>query len=417
MLKALDKKLKWDIFWVGIIQMVNYIFPFITTTYLIRTIGLENFGKIEFATLIVLYFITITNYEFHVSGTRNITRLQETPEKVNDFANAAITTKVYLFLLSLVLFAILLFIWPGRFNNWLFWSSFLIVTGHLLYQPYLFQGLGKIRVLALLNAAVKIISTILIILLIRKEDDYTGVNLNYSISYILVGIVSMVLARYYFRFRFSWQSFASVKKCLREGFYIFLTNGIVAQISLNMSAVLLGFFLAPEILGSYAAALKIVIAVHVLTHLPLKQVFFPSLSAAWVNNRADYYKKFKSYTSLLLWANLLVAAGMLIFAPYIIKVVYGDYYEKMILVMRLLSFLPLLASQTGAYISDGLIAMGKDKLVFQLQTGALLVNISLLLICVPLFGLVGVLVIRLLVDLSTLITGIVIYYRQVKLAN
>ncbi len=394
--------------------MANYIFPFITTTYLIRTIGIGSFGKVEFATLIVLYFITITNFEFHVSGTRYISRTQTDPQKINDYVSTAITAKAYLFLFSSILFLLLTLIRPSLFANYLFATSFLIVIGHLFYQPYLFQGLGKVRVLAVLNLSIKVISTLLIFLLVRSKENYEVVNLNYSISYIMVGIVSMALAKHYFEFRFSWKKLSAVKKCLRDGFYIFLTNGIIAQLSLNLSAVLLGLYLDETVLGSYAAAMKIVIAFHVLALMPLKQVFFPTLSYTWINNRPDYYKKFKTYTSLLLVVNLLVALGILLFAPLIIKIFYGDYFEKMIFILRMMAFLPLLAGLTNAYVNDGLIAMGKDRLVFRIQFVSVILNVTSLLVIVPLFGLTGTLITRIIVDFATLFAGVILYYKNLR---
>jgi len=374
------------------------------------------FGETEFATLIVLYFIIVTNYEFHVSGTRHISRLRGEPEKISDYVSTLITTKVYLFLFSLLLFTAMLAIWPGRFYNWLFISSYLIVTGHLLYQPFIFQGLGKLRTLAILNFLVKALSTLLIFILIRSKEDYVSVNLNYSISFIVIGVVSMLLSARYFKLRFSWKKISAVKQCLKDGLYIFLTNGVIAQLTLNLSAILLGLYLEPAVLGSYAAALKIVIALHVLALLPLKQVFFPTLAHLWIHDRPDYLKKFKTYTFLLVWSNLFIATGILLFAPWIIKVFYGDYYSQMIYVMRMLAFLPLLVSLTNAYINDGLLVMGNDKLVFRIQFSAALLNIILLLIGIPIFGLAAALIIRIIIDSLTLLVGTILYYKTLRKA-
>jgi PST family polysaccharide transporter len=416
-IKELDHKLKWDIFWVGVIQVANYIFPFLTTTYLIRTIGIPLFGKTEFATLLILYFVVITNYEFHITGTRQISRWRDDPEKTTRYINTLITTKLYLFLLSTFLFTLMLLIWPEQFYNWLFVSTYLIVIGHLLYQPFIFQGFGKLRTLAILNFAIKAISTLLIFLVIHSKEEYEMVNLNYSISFILIGLISLVLSIRHFKISFRWQKFSAVRNCLKDGLFIFLTNGVIAQITLNLSAILLAFFLDASVLGNYAAALKIIVALNVLSLMPLKQVFFPALAHSWIHDRTDYQKKFKAYTSLIVLSTLLVAAGILLFAPYIIKLFYGAYYSEMIYVMRMLAFLPLLTGLINTYISDGLLVMGKDRLVFTIQLSATLLNVVLLLTSIPLFGLTGALIIRIVIDALTLLTGIIIYYRSLKHAR
>ncbi len=105
---------------------------------------------------------------------------------------------------------------------------------------------------------------------------------------------------------------------------------------------------------------------------------------------------------------------ILLLAPYIIKVVYGDYFENIIYIMRMLAFLPLLSSLSNAYISDGLIVAGKDRLVFVLQTLSAVVNIVLLLVFLPVFGLKAALIIKIIVDAVTLLAGMVLYYNVLR---
>lgn len=413
-IRDLDSKLKWDIFWVALIQVSNYLFPFITTAYLIRTINLDLFGKIEFATLFTLYFVTLTNFEFHISGTRALARVSDDPEKTSDSISTMVTAKVYLFIASTILFVVIALIWPERFKNWLMYSTYLIVAGHLLYQPYIFQGLGKIRVLAFLNFLIKAVSTALIFIFVRSREDYELINLNYSLSFILIGVVSIFYIKHHFTIHFSWRKFGHVLTVLKDNLYIFLTNGLLFQLTMNLSAIMLGIFLNSEVLGSYSAALKIVVALHVIILLPLKQTFFPTLVKDWLNNRAAYLKNFRIYVFILLWGNILLAAGILLLAPYIIKLVYGDYYENIIYIMRMLAFLPLLSSLSNAYISDGLIVAGKDRLVFLVQTISSVINIVSLLVFLPLFGLTAALIIKIIVDATTLLAGMILYYNVLK---
>lgn len=411
--KGLESKLKWDIFWVGLIQVANYIFPFITTTYLIRTIGVESFGRTEFATLFILYFITLTNYEFHISGTRTISIVRDDPRQISASLSVMITAKTWLFLASTLIFGAFLLIWPERFCNTLFLFTYLIVLGHLLYQPQLFMGTGKVRILAVLNLLIKALSTLLIFLFIRGERDYVWVNLNYSLSFILIGLVSLFWAHRLFPLQLRWQPFRKARKALRSGFYIFLTNGLIAQVNLNLSAILLGFFLPSAVLGSYAAALKIITAIHVLSLLPLKQVFFPLLSYAWNQDRPAYFQKVRSYFTLSLSGNLVTGLGILACAPWMVRLIYGAYYPDMIEVMRMFSFLPLLMGLTNVF-SDALLAAGQDKKIFRLQLLFALVNILVLPLAIRYGGLAGALISRLSVDALTLISTLILYRRLVK---
>jgi PST family polysaccharide transporter len=408
-LKAIDRQTRLDVFWVGIIQAANYLFPFLATTHLIRTIGVDLFGRTEFATYITLYLITIVNYEFHVTGTRSFSRAMDNPVKINSLFSTIFTAKTWLLAAATLLFCLMTLIWPGRFYNLLFILTYLIVFGHYFYPPYIFQGLGKVRSLAVMNFLIKALSTGLLFITIRRRDDYQWVNLNYSLSYILIGVISFFAAARTFHLHIRWKPWRIVRLALKKGLYIFLTSGIIAQITLNLSAVLLGFFLPSSILGSYSAALKLIIAFQVMAIFPIRQVFFPKLSNAWARDKPRYKKDFKGYFLLMAGSTLVVGILILAFAPWIIRLVYGDYFQQMILCMRMLAFLPFFTALNNIFISDGLIVLGKDRLVFQVQLALAAVNIIVLLVMVPRYGLMPVLIIRNVLEFLGCIAGFIAF--------
>ena len=412
-LKAIDLQTKLDVFWIGVIQAANYLFPFVATTYLVRTIGVDLYGKTEFATYIILYFITLVNYELHITGTRSFSRVINNQAKTNQLFSIIFTSKTYLLALSALLFSLLPILWPGKFFNLLFLFTYLIVIGHFFYQPHIFQGFGKVRTLAIMNLLIKAISTGLLFLIIRSPKDYQLVNLNYSLSYILIGTISYLLALKMFRIDFQWKKRRTVLLFLKSGFYIFLTSGVIAQITLNLSAILLGFFLPLNILGSYSAAIKIIIAFQVMILLPLRQVFFPKLSSYWAFSRQHYRKIFKTYALLMGGSTFILGVLILLFAPFIIKTMYGNYYAKMIFCMRMLAFLPFVTAMNNVFINDGLIISGKDKLVFQIQSSIALINVITLLIMVPKFGLTPVLITRNVLELSACFAGFLFFRNKV----
>jgi O-antigen/teichoic acid export membrane protein len=70
--------------------------------------------------------------------------------------------------------------------------------------------------------------------------------------------------------------------------------------------------------------------------------------------------------------------------------------------------------------NDALLSAGKDKRVFGIQLVFALLNLILLLIVVPKFGLAGVLVTRLSLELCSLSLSIITYYRitsRINLSN
>ena len=57
---------------LGMLKGVNLILPLVTFPYLVRILGIENFGLLTFANATIAYFQVITNYGFDLSATKQV---------------------------------------------------------------------------------------------------------------------------------------------------------------------------------------------------------------------------------------------------------------------------------------------------------------------------------------------------------
>ena len=58
-----------NFFYLTFIELLNKLIPFLVLPYMIRIIGIENFGLLMFALAIVQYFKSITDYGFDLYST------------------------------------------------------------------------------------------------------------------------------------------------------------------------------------------------------------------------------------------------------------------------------------------------------------------------------------------------------------
>ena len=104
----MSKKIFKNASYLGIVQLVNYVFPLITVPYVSRIIGPEGYGIINYATTFVGYFSLLIAYGFDLTGTRRIVKHLEQPSKINQIVSEILTARILLFIISIFLFILAL---------------------------------------------------------------------------------------------------------------------------------------------------------------------------------------------------------------------------------------------------------------------------------------------------------------------
>ena len=141
-----------NIFSLSILHGLNYILPMLTIPYLVRVLGPEYFGLLAYATSIIGFFILFTDYGFNLSATRQVSIHREDKKKINNIFSSVITIKIALLLISLVILSIFIFSIDKFNENWeLYFITFGMVFGSVIYPVWLFQGLEKMKYITYLD--------------------------------------------------------------------------------------------------------------------------------------------------------------------------------------------------------------------------------------------------------------------------
>ena len=75
--KNLGRGVLSNVFANGILQFLNYAFPVLTLPFLGSVIGLEEFGVVNFFSVLVGYFTLFVIYGFDASATRKVPELED----------------------------------------------------------------------------------------------------------------------------------------------------------------------------------------------------------------------------------------------------------------------------------------------------------------------------------------------------
>ncbi|NOG99436.1 MAG: flippase [Ignavibacteriae bacterium] len=398
MIKPQHKNLVYNFSSLTLFQISNYIFPLITFPYLVRVLGPEKYGLISFAAAFVLYFNIITDYGFNITATKAISLNRDNKIKISEIISNIFMIKLGLFLLCTILFFLIVLSFSKFSNDLLIYVySFYSLIGLVLLPNWVFQGLEKMKFIAIINIAVKVFWVISIFIFIKSESDYLLLVLLNSFSIILISFISLLVIYFLFKIKFVKPSYAEIKLLLFEGWYIFISTASISLYT-NSNIFILGLFASNEIVGYFSAADKIRMAFQNITS-SAGQVIFPYLSNLFkngFNSAVTFIKKYIASGSVLLFSLTVV---MFITAPWVIDIVLGPKYETSLPIFRILIFLPLIIFYSNALGIQIMINLGYNKEFTKVVLTAGIISIMLSFIFVPMYLEIGLAIIMLLVEL------------------
>ena len=126
--------------YLSLLQIAGYVFPLITMPYLARVIGADGFGKIAFASAIVVWIQTISDWGFNLTATRDVAQNRNDKEKVSRIFSNVLWARCILTILSgLILLFVVLVVPYLRENADIIFVTFLLVPGYILFPECSFK--------------------------------------------------------------------------------------------------------------------------------------------------------------------------------------------------------------------------------------------------------------------------------------
>ncbi len=92
---------------LGVLQVANYLIPFLVLPIISRILGASLFGSVSYAQNIVSYLTLLVNFGFEYSATRQIAISRENKARTDAIFWAVIAAKSLLLLLSFAILAVL----------------------------------------------------------------------------------------------------------------------------------------------------------------------------------------------------------------------------------------------------------------------------------------------------------------------
>jgi PST family polysaccharide transporter len=336
------------------LRLGNYIIPLLTLPFLIKVLGVEKFGLVAFAEMIIMYFKSIVDYGFDLTGTRSITESRGDKKGIDKLVNTIFGVKIILLVFCFLFLLLLIFIFP-KLNNisLLLIFSYGIVLGNTLLPVWFFQGIEKMKYITIINFISKLVYIVLLFLLIKNESDYVYVPLLNGAGLVVGGLVSIFIMKRTFNVTFNIPKIKDILNRFKEDFNVFITT-LAPNLYNNSMGVLLGVFTNNIQVGYYSAAIKLIEVGNSFIHI-ISTVIFP-----YLNRNESHRQKIINGTLI---SGFIISLLFFLFSEYIIILLFGNNMKESIIVLQLVSLSPFFISMMSIYGTNTLIIQKRDSLV------------------------------------------------------
>jgi PST family polysaccharide transporter len=352
---------------LGFLQLLNYIFPFISLLVISRTIGQDLIGLILFAQSMSCVLAILVEYGFHLSGVRLTTDsiLEGNSNKIMSSIQAA---KILLFIPVLLITIPLVWVSPafGNYSHLYILLGITLMTFSIGFRPlWYFQSLNAYKTIILSESLASSVSLAIILLgyELKIRDELL------LILFVLPRSISTIYLIMRINKNHGWimPTLIDVYEILKNSFLLFL-HKLFAGILHTATPIILSFSLQKTDLLTYQKAEKIFYILQTFL-LVISQVGF-SKKLQRKNNMIQNIFFYQVAAS--------ISVGLLsyFFAPLIFTIVWNDSSKEGIYLFRwfCIDFVLL-----GVNSAIGLTILLPRKKDFVLVTTALLGAISSLI--------------------------------------
>ncbi|HXH50939.1 MAG TPA: flippase [Terriglobia bacterium] len=371
------------------IRFANYILPLIIVPYLVRVLGPEEFGLLGFAQGLVAYFGVIVDYGFDWSATRMISVGREDPNAVSRTAMGVWGAKFFLLLLSVcALLPVTFFVPKVRVAALVVWVIFASLAGRVLFPSWLYQGLEKMTGIAIINISVRSAGLVAIILFVKQPKDLLVCAAILTFQSLLAGILGVGWAIQKFKIQLALPAWQDIWTSLKHGLALFLSASATTLYT-SGNAFVLGMLVADfSTVGYYVAAERLVrAAIDALG--PISQAFFPRVAHLAHISRDLALREGRRILAILVPLGTVIFVVTVVFAPEIVRIVFGLNFTPTVSVLRILAFcIPNIALAT-VWSTLMMMSFKRDYAVMKILFVAGILNIGVAVLVAPVWGAAG----------------------------
>lgn len=386
-LKAIRHPVSQNVIALYWIRIAEFIVPLVTLPYVARVLEPAAFGLVVFSQGFAFLLIVIIDWGFGFTGTRSTAENQTNRDELSNIVQRVRGAQLVLAGASLPIASTALMLIPTMTQH----PEFLVMAwgaavASALSPGWFFIGIEAARLFALIQLGFRVLGAALTFVLVQDPGDAWIVMALFTMSSLAAWAAAD--AQMYRRVKFRRPRLRGSVTEIRHASTLFV--GMVgATLYSSFNVVLLGLF-QPSADVAYFGAAERVMRVSLTLLGPIGMATLPRLMALQAAGRRERARKLLMLVvAAAAVPGLLLAAGLVVWAPTIIRVIYGDQFvDASVPILRVLA-LVIPVALAGAGFGVWLITQHKDRVSVLIVIHAGVLNVVLGSVLTLSFGPIG----------------------------
>lgn len=383
----------WLIFGKIIQMIVSLIVGVITTRYL----GPQNYGLINYGNAYVVFFSALCTLGLNSVIVKEFV---DHPDEQGEILGSTLVMQLISSILSVVM--ITGFVAIVDRNQPLTIMVVLLCSIGSVFKifetiNYWFQFQYKSKVTAVATLCAYVTTSFYKIILLILHKNVCWFAFAFSIDYIVVAIILLTAYKKNNGSKLKF-SFKKSKKLLSIS-YNYILSGMMVAIYGQTDKLMLQRMINSSEVGFYSAAVTICSMWTFVLEAIIHSVY-PTILKLREKNYEQYKRKNRQLYAIVFYVSCLVSIAFLIFGDLIVSILYGEEYLPAADVLKIVTWYTAF-SYLGVARNAWFISEGCQKYLKYIYVLAVIINISLNLIFIPIIGAVGAAIASLITQICT----------------
>ena len=366
-------------------QILTLILPLITTPYVSRVLGAEGIGIYSYTYSIVSYFILFGGLGIALYGKREIAYVQEKKEERKRIFYELVFFRAITLVIGIAIYSIFFVNSEPYGVYYKIWLIELIAT--MFDISWFFQGLEEFKRTVVRNIMVRLASVTLIFVLVKEPSDLSKYFMIYSVADLIGNLSLWLYLPKYFKgikinhiniFKHSYAIVMLFIPQIASTIYNMLDKTMIGTILVDKTEV-----------GYYEQGQKVIrILLTIVTSLGI--VMIPRMASTFASGDTkklnEYMRRSFNFTFFLAFPMIF---GLISVASEFVPIFFGKGYEKVVILMSVISPILLLMGTTNVIGTQYLLPTKKQKEYALSILAGVAVNFVLNIILIKLWNSIG----------------------------